>query len=232
VSREPRTPGPADFREPEELPLLEPIELAPRRLSNGDWAAGLGSGWRVVSSRDAVFATLDQGRATLIQWARLHASIAGAISPRRCVVLADDGERAWRLWQVVRAEDSLREVVERAMHELTGDALVTRLGQVAQVLLDGDDKLSRAPIALPCNLDTIGFSDIGAVYIGLMPEPAIAQAEPRPRSDPSALLRGQFEPVIAAELRIHGLEFEQVLTRLRARGSPHARGSLAARLGA
>ena len=34
--------------------------LTPRRLSSGNWAAGLGSGWRVVSNHDAVYATLER----------------------------------------------------------------------------------------------------------------------------------------------------------------------------
>src|SRR5262249_60080287 len=55
------------------LSELAQIALVPRRLTSGYWAAGLGSGWRVVSGRDATFASLDEGRAALIQWARLHA---------------------------------------------------------------------------------------------------------------------------------------------------------------
>ncbi|HEY4059009.1 MAG TPA: GTPase domain-containing protein, partial [Kofleriaceae bacterium] len=37
------------------------LAIAPRRLANGDWSAGLGTGWRVVSRRDAVFDSLDGG---------------------------------------------------------------------------------------------------------------------------------------------------------------------------
>src|SRR5262249_21035235 len=63
------------------------IELLARRHANGDWSAGLGSGWRLVSKRDAQFESLDSGRSALVQWARLHAACMEVVSPRRCIVL-------------------------------------------------------------------------------------------------------------------------------------------------
>jgi signal recognition particle receptor subunit beta len=196
------------------LSELAQVALAPRQLSTGDWAAGLGTGWRVVSSRDAVFATLDQGRSALIQWARLHASAGGTISSRRCIVLADDGNHAWRMWQIVRAETSLREAADHALREVASEPLLARLGKVAHLLVEADEKLANLTIVLPCNLDTIGSSERGATYIGLMPDAAAASTQPRPCSDPHALLRSQLEPAIAADLRMRGLELKHVLARL------------------
>jgi hypothetical protein len=196
------------------LSELAQTTLVLRRLSNGDWAAGLGSGWRVMSMREAIFATLDQGRAALIQWARLHASANGVISPRRCIVLADDGAGGWRLWQVVRTEDSLRELISRAMQDYTGEPLVSRICQAVQLLLDAQDQLTHLPMILPCNLDTIGSSDIGAIYIGLMPDPATPLTEARPRGDARTVLRGQLEAAIGADLRDRGLDLDAVLARL------------------
>jgi signal recognition particle receptor subunit beta len=193
---------------------LAQIALTPRRLSTGDWAAGLGSGWRMVSSRDAAFASLDQGRTALIQWARLHASAIGAISPRRCIVLADDGCGEWRLWQLVRAESSLRDAVDLALRALTREAMVAGLRRVAQLLLDADARLGRMPLRLSCTLDSIGPSETGAVYIGLMPGAADAVAESRARRDPRSLLRSALEPVIAGELSQRGLDLNDIIGRL------------------
>jgi signal recognition particle receptor subunit beta len=192
---------------------LAPVALAPRRLSSGDWAAGLGSGWRVVSHRDAAFASLDLGRAALIQWARQHAGAAGTISPRRCIVIADDGHGGWRLWQIVRAEPSLREAIDGALRDFPGDTVLPRLCKLAQLLLDIDAKLARLPLALPCNVDCVGMSDGVAVYVGLMPDAAAPPGGTRPRSDPRALVTGQLAP-IAHALRDRALDIGHVLARL------------------
>lgn len=213
---------------------LAQIALAPRRLPSGDWAAGLGSGWRVVSSRDAAFGSLDQGRTALIQWARVHAGASGTISSRRCIVLADDGGHAWRMWQIVRAESSLRDAADQALREPTSESLLARLCKVAQLLVEADEKLARVPLALPCNLDSIGLSERGAVYVGLMPDATAAPAGPRPRSDTHVLVRSQFEPVVAVELRERALDLKQVLSRLPS-AFPPAEGivpAIAALLGA
>jgi GTPase SAR1 family protein len=224
-----RTPIPGDPRPPDAaVPIgavwppvegrailceLSQIALVPRRLSNGDWAAGLGSGWRVVSHRDAAFASLDQGRAALIQWARMHAGMIDAISPRRCVVLADDGLEGWRLWQIVRAEGALREAIDSALRDLPDEALLPRLCQLAQLLLDANTKLARLPLPLPCTLDCVGVSDGVAVYVGLMPDPSTPPTGPRQRRDPRALLGTQLES-IAATLHDRALDLEHVLARL------------------
>lgn len=171
--------------------------LVPRRLSSGDWAAGLGSGWRVVSSKDAAYPGLDQGRAALLQWARLHALSLPVISPRRCVVLADAGDGTWRLWQIVRAEESLRELVSQALLEPSEAQVGARLRQAAQLLLDADRRLAQAPCALSCNLDSVGVVDGLGVYVGLMPDLAhVHEPDPAARASPQVLLRTQLAPLI------------------------------------
>jgi signal recognition particle receptor subunit beta len=196
------------------LSELAQLELAPRQLSNGDWAAGLGSGWRVVSRRDASYASLDQGRSVLIQWARLHAGAVGAISPRRCIVLADDGSGHWRLWQLVRAERSLREIVDGAFRAPSQDAMLGGLRNVARLLLDAETRLGWLPLRLPCTLDSIGASDGAAVYIGLMPDPGEPATGPRPHRDLLGLLRGSLEPVIARELGERGFVLDDIIGQL------------------
>ena len=173
--------------------------LAPRRLSNGDWAAGLGSGWRVVSSRDAAFASLDQGRTALIQWARLHAGAAGAISPRRCIVLADDGDGELAAVADRARRESLREPSTTRSARAPARRCWRGLRQAAQLLLDADDGWPAGARGCPATSTAIGTVRARrAVYIGLMPGAADGVIGPRPRRDPRSLLRAQLEPVIAA----------------------------------
>jgi signal recognition particle receptor subunit beta len=187
--------------------------LTPKQLASGDWVAGLGSGWRVVSSREAVFASLDQGRAALIQWARLHAASLPVISPRRCIVLADAGDGSWRLWQIVHAEDSLRDNVAAALREPTPELVLYKLCQVAQLLLEADRKLAETPCSLQCSIDSVGVADHAAVYIGLMPEVGTAR-EPDPmRASAPVLLRTQLGPLVL-DLADRHHDLHDVLSRV------------------
>ena len=176
------------------LAEVSAVGLRPRALRSGAWIAGLGTGWRVVSARDAAYESLDAGRSALIQWARLHAACATVMSPRRCIVLAATGDGAWRLWQIVRAEESLRDLAELAVNEEAPELALQRLCMTAQLLADVGARLADGPYALPCSLDTIGQSDAAGVYIGLMPESS-APGTSVPTT--SALLDQELGPLLA-----------------------------------
>jgi signal recognition particle receptor subunit beta len=182
--------------------------LTTHRLRNGDWAAGLGSGWRAYTRGDAVFESMAEGRTALVMWARLHAAGAGLLSPRRCLVLANAGDGSWRLWQIVRSETSLRDELED-LNERSADDAAARLLEVGGLLLDMDAKLGRAACPVPCTLDTVGRGKFGPVYIGLMPS--------TPPPEPSAvhgleLVKAELERLFGTAL---GARRADVLAALR-----------------
>src|SRR5262249_37756837 len=108
-------------------------ELALHRASSGDWLAGIGSGWRLHSAASAAFAEFDDGRPTLLAWARLHAAHVELLSPSRCIVLAAVGDNTWRLWQIVKLAPPLRAwLIEAA--SLGADELLDRLAAAAATL--------------------------------------------------------------------------------------------------
>jgi len=142
--------------------------MTTHRLRSGGWVAGLGNGWRIFSGPDSAYTDVDTGRAMLIRLARLHAACAGVISLSRCIVLSSTGQQTWRLWQIVRAERSLREKLEDISGCSTDDA-AARILEAAHLLCEMGARIQKTPCTLPCNLDTVGSNDRGAVYVGLMP---------------------------------------------------------------
>ncbi|HEY0193783.1 MAG TPA: hypothetical protein VGC42_21855, partial [Kofleriaceae bacterium] len=156
--------------------------------------------------------SLDDGRAALIQWARLHSTAGDALSTARCIVLADDGTGTWRLWQLVRADPSLRDDVDSALHDTAErDATLAELRRIAEQLIDADTRLAALSIRLPATLDNLAHTDAGVVYIGFMPPVATPLTEPRPRRDPRTILRGSLEPLIARDLRDREIELDELL---------------------
>jgi signal recognition particle receptor subunit beta len=189
------------------------LQLAPHQFGNGDWVMGLGSGWRIVSRRDACYGTLDDGRAALVQWARLHAASARVLSPRRCIVLSDAGDGSWRLWQLVRVEQTLREAMLHALDDATPELTVLHLCQNGKQLLEAAARIQTAPCDLDCTLDTIGVADGQPVFIGLMP--SAPRAGDRPIVVGPSLLRSQLEPVIAvARIGERGQALQGVIDRV------------------
>jgi signal recognition particle receptor subunit beta len=170
--------------------------MTAHRLRSGGWTAGLGHGFRIFSAADAVFSDLEAGRATLIRTARLHAACKGLISDQRCIVLSATGQGSWRLWQIVRAERPLRERFSDIGRCETEEA-AKRIVDAAALLCDVGARLQGAPCNLPCTLDTVGCTDDGPIYIGLMPH----ETRNGPSADVSYAIGAQLGSIIRGELQ-------------------------------
>jgi signal recognition particle receptor subunit beta len=193
--------------------------LTSHRLQNGDWAAGLGSGWRACTRHDAVYRGFAEGRAALLEWARLHAACARLLSPRRCLTLADAGDRTWRLWQLVRSERSLRDLTPD-LDRRSAEAGALELLGLAGLLVELEGRVAEAGYHLPCTLDSVGRGVDGPVFIGLMP--AAAPAEPTARRGQD-LLAEELGPLVATLSPPRRRELAAALERVRGRAARASR---------
>lgn len=141
------------------------------RHDEGGWSGHIAERWQVRSAADALFETVDEGRAVLLQWARLHAASAGALSKERCIALAADGAGRFRLWQMVRLERSLRAEVEASLNAETS-LLASTLLSAVRSFLHMAERLSAAACELPLSLGNVSISTSLPVYSGLMPDPS------------------------------------------------------------
>lgn len=140
----------------------------------GHLSAVLANGWYAQSFAGFVFDGLDEGRERLIEWARAHASAQVLLSRQRCIALAETGDGRWRLWQVVLAQRSLRDIVLDAAGTADAAAMVQGLGLASRILAEASTTSASLPLRLPCTLDTIGVSDVGRpVYVKALPFPGV-----------------------------------------------------------
>lgn len=144
--------------------------IFPQRLEDGAWLAEVDSRWRVHSAADACYQSLEEGRKQLVRWARNHSACRSLLSPGRCIVLSETGDGAWRLWQVVRVERSLRHRLHDALVE--GPATAAReLSVAARALTDAANRFASAVEVLPVDLDSLALLDGLPVFIGLFRSP-------------------------------------------------------------
>jgi len=171
------------------------LGITPVRTSRGDWWAS-GQGCLFHSAKAAIFASADRGRQALIEWARLHATNLRCLSPGRTVVLATAGHGRFRLWQLIRAEQALRERLATSLVQPDPLVLAGELVDAACHLLEARSSLHTADLPLPCTLWTVS-GDLRAQprFIGLMPEVGVAApAEPRGND----LLARELKPLFRA----------------------------------
>ncbi|HEX7833636.1 MAG TPA: ADP-ribosylation factor-like protein, partial [Thermoanaerobaculia bacterium] len=175
--------------------------FTPRETSHGDWI-GETDGWRFHSPRRATYADPELGRRALIEWSRLHASGQRWFSSPRVVVLAATGDGAWRLWQIVKVERSLRDDLVDGVADSSPQGLLRRLLDAGRLLFAATESLALAPCRLPISVDTVGASNGLPLYVGLLPDPFLVRsARPIPHDHRTTLLRRELSALAATELR-------------------------------
>jgi signal recognition particle receptor subunit beta len=173
------------------------LGIVPVRTARGDfWASGRGCLFH--SAKAAIYLSSDRGRQALIEWARLHATNLRSLSPGRTVVLAAAGGGRFRLWQLIRAEQALRERLATSLALIDPGQLANDLLEASAHLLQARATLHSPELKLPCTLWTIsGDLKMQPRYVGLMPEVGQA-AEDEPRG--SELIARELTPLFRALL--------------------------------
>lgn len=195
--------------------------FVPRQVTHGDWIGESGA-WRFHSPQQACYADAEIGRRALIEWARVHASGQRWFSAPRVVALAANGDGMWRLWQIVKMEESLRDQVVRGIEDGSPQGLLRRLLDAGRLLLAATESLPLAPCRLPITVDTIGGPDGNPLYIGFLPDPFLVRASyPISAEHRPTVLRRELGALASAELRSYdGAAFPSLRAVARATDSP------------
>ncbi|HEY1098337.1 MAG TPA: hypothetical protein VGF99_05395 [Myxococcota bacterium] len=118
-------------------------------------------GWRLHTP--GTFTDIDTARAALIAWARVHEELAAFVSTSRCVLVADDDEIGWRLWQVVGPSPSVWTQLSSALAGRDHDAIASAITTVTSTCTQVGKTW---PTSLPCTLETVG---VDGRFVSLMP---------------------------------------------------------------
>ena len=169
------------------------LDQTPVRTRRGDWWAS-GEGWRFHSAAGSLFGDADVGRNKLIEWARLHAAHLQRLSSGRTVILADAGAGRFRLWQLVRVTQALRERLLSCVTEADAERLAQEFQRAAYHLLRAQRTFQSNEVCLPCTLWTVsGDLDRQPQFVGLMPKPGTAPLDEL--TGPELLVR-EFRPLL------------------------------------
>lgn len=166
------------------------------RQPDGYWRAQAGR-WRLLSAAEHDFQDPEEGKAVLLRWARLHSRSADRLSPRRCIALADTGLGTWRLWQIVHAEESLRQRLSRALAapDLDLDSLEAESVACARTLLRAREIFAAEP-RLPCRIATTGLVHAVPAYVGMLPPESWSAPDEDFDLSEAAFLRRELQPLL------------------------------------
>lgn len=167
-----------------------------RQLKNQAWL-GESERWLLLSLREHVFDNEMNAREEMLRLARSHAQFKPVLSDHRCISCALTGQGGWRIWQVVRRETTLADVVRLMLDLLTADSICTELLRIAYLLDAAATRFRTA--GLPCEptLDKIAVTHGGPVFTGFLLTAEGGHASPATTDGPT-LVRRELEPAVVA----------------------------------
>lgn len=186
--------------------IAEQASVEPR--PDGNWVAASGR-WGLLSYAEDCLGDADEARARLIEWARWHSSLGERLSTHRCILASTDAA-AWRLWQVVRRERTLRTALETLLSGSDPETIARGCFDLGRAYAHASDACAAG--GLRCSVDEIGMSESGWFYVGFAPRLAtLDPSSTRPRRSVEDTLRAELGPVIARRMTSSSLDVPRVL---------------------
>lgn len=199
--------------------------LALERDATGAWRGLSASGrWSIHSPATASFHDFDEGRAALIAWARWHTTVSDRLTPHRAIVLAPSATGEWRLWQIVRASQTLRDLWREAIH-LPALAAGERLFDLIDLRWRAHETLVAPGLVEHVEFTSVAVSANGeALYAAPADYPPPAAAvTPASASDARTLIEYEIAAALREELTATPKELADLLAGIELAGMRRSR---------
>lgn len=177
----------------QELAAGEPVVT---QREDGAWLARAAERWQLLSLARDCFQTQAAARDELVRQARIHAQLKPVLSEHRCLCAAPTGRGEWRIWQVVRHETTLADIVRLTLSLKSADSVAAELLRVARILANAAQLFRSMQLPLRPTLAALAVSRSRPVYTGYL-LPHEIETNAAAEYETAALLRQELGEAVA-----------------------------------
>lgn len=169
------------------------------QAASGDWEARIGDHWRLLSRTTDCFNSANEARMYLVSYANLHKELGAVLSEHRCMAIVEpiDQNNEWRVWQIVRRETSLSELLDDALVDITPQRIAKKVLLLAEKFLAADQAFAAGKIAFPLTMESIALSRNQPVFTDFIPNNSATDESSLPVMEQ---LKQSFKPSISKAL--------------------------------
>jgi signal recognition particle receptor subunit beta len=194
-------------------------DIEPQAHENGDWSARVNHQWQLFNSAKNVFPNENEGLAKLMQYARWHQQHRNFVSPHRCYALVKDNEQSYRIWQVIRSDNSLEEKLKSAFDNPDHFHVADQLADITNALVKTSESIHASGYNLPVSLKNVAIHQTKPVYLGRIPADLTEQSLAPLNSDAqTSLIREQMQSTILTGLENENIDVATIVRGLESRG--------------
>lgn len=170
--------------------------VAIEQTAGGAWRGRVAARWRLLSLPQHSYTTQDAAREELLRQARIHSRFKSLLSEHRCVCGAPTGAGDWRIWQVVRHEATLADIVRLTLELKSPESVAAELLRIGRMLSRAAELFTEAGFPYRPSLDALAISHGSPVFTRNLVVDEVATVE-RVQHDAVQLLRDELRDPVA-----------------------------------
>ncbi len=124
--------------------------------------------WQLFSSKIDIHDSYNSARQKLLEMVEIHRNLSTDISQQRCLAITEDDDR-YRLWQIVKIEETLGQLLEKAYKEKNVKKISAMLFVVADKFFMGCQHFSKLEPQLLLDLNNLVLKDNAIIFTGFIP---------------------------------------------------------------
>lgn len=138
---------------------------------DGGWEAKIGSQWRLLSRSEDCFATSNDARMRLVYYANKHKKLETYLSEHRCMAIVESEEQdEWRVWQIVRNEPTLSELLQAALMGHFPHRIAEEVYEIAENYVSALKYFADTNQYIPFHFGNIAINQNKPVFTGYIPQ--------------------------------------------------------------
>jgi signal recognition particle receptor subunit beta len=185
---------------------------------NNDWSAQINHQWQLYNNAEDVYPSESEGLAKLMQYARWHQQYRNFVSPRRCYALVKDNEQSYRIWQVMRSDNTLEEKLKSAFDNPDHFHVADQLADITNALVETSETIYASGYNLPVSLKSVAIHQTKPVYLGRIPADLTEETLAALESDAqTSLIREQMQSTILTVLEKEDIDVATIVRGLESR---------------
>lgn len=179
------------------LHRLAGAEADVEKIHDGSWEAKIGEQWCLFSRSEDSFTNPNEARMKLLHYANTHKKLSNLLSEHRCMAIVESDESdEWRVWQIVRNEATLGELLSHALMGNYPYKMAEEVYKIAENFVEAHNLFGNTDLGLPFHFDMIAINKNKPVYTGYIPHDSSEQ-EVTPLLDS---VKRNFQPHISHAL--------------------------------
>lgn len=166
---------------------------------DGSWEASIGDQWRLLSRAGDSFPSPNDARMHLVHYANTHKKLGPYLSEHRCMaIVPSDGGDEWRVWQIVRNEATLSEMLHVALMGHFPHRIAEEVYEIAEKYVGAHKFFTESDLNLPFHFNNIAINQNKPVFTGYITQQTNAAETDTPPLE--ELVKKNFKPLISKAL--------------------------------